>query len=122
MSSPIMPVIAQDEIISRIYTIRGQKVMLDRNLAELYEVDTRVLNQAVKRNLERFPREFMFQLNEEEFKDLKSQIVTSSWGGIRKLPFVFTEHGILMLSSVLNSKKAIQVNIQIKNGFIKEEK
>jgi len=79
-------------------------------LAELYEVETRVLNQAVNRNLERFPEEFMFQLTSEEFEILKSQIVTSSWGGTRKLPFAFTEYGVAMLSSLLLSKRAIQAN------------
>ncbi len=87
--------------------------MLDRDLADLYEVETKVLNQAVRRNLERFPEVFMFQLTTSEFEILKSQIVTSSWGGTRKLPFAFTEQGVAMLSSVLRSKKAIQVNIQI---------
>ncbi len=86
--------------------------MLDRDLAELYEVKTRVLNQAVNRNIERFPEEFMFQLTLEEFEILKSQIVTSSWGGTRKMPFAFTEYGVAMLSSVLRSKRAIQVIIQ----------
>jgi hypothetical protein len=93
--------------------------MLDRDLAELYEVETRVLNQAVNRNLERFPEEFMFQLTPEEFEILKSQIVTSSWGGTRKMPFAFTEYGVAMLSSVLRSKRAIQVNIQIMLVFSK---
>lgn len=93
--------------------------MLDRDLAELYEVETRALNQAVSRNLERFPEIFMFQLTQQEFDNLKSQIVTSSWGGTRKLPYVFTEQGVAMLSSVLRSKKAIQVNIQIMMVFTK---
>lgn len=107
------------EIIqNRIYEIRGLKVMLDYDLAELYEVQTRVLNQAVKRNMKRFPIDFMFQLNEEEAEILKSQFVTSSWGGTRKLPFAFTEHGVTMLASVLRSNKAIEVNIQIVRAFI----
>jgi len=93
------------------------KVMLDNDLAELYEVETQVLNQAVSRNEDRFPSDFMFQLSEKEWGNLKSQTVTSSWGGRRKLPSVFTEHGVLMLSSVLNSKKAIKVNIQIMRVF-----
>ena len=93
--------------------------MLDRDLAELYEVETRVLNQAVNRNIERFPEEFMFQLNSEEFEILKSQIVISSCGGTRKMPFAFTEYGVAMLSSVLRSKRAIQVNIQIMLVFSK---
>lgn len=105
-------------IQNRIYEIRGLKVMLDYDLAELYEVETRALNQAVKRNMKRFPIDFMFQLNEEEAEILKSQFVTSSWGGTRKLPFAFTEHGVNMLASVLRSNKAIEVNIQIVRAFI----
>jgi len=92
---------------------RLHKVMLDRDLAELYGVETRRLNEQVSRNIERFPHDFMFQLNNDEWPNLKSQFATSSWGGSRKLPFAFTEHGVLMLSSVLSSKQAIQVNIQI---------
>ena len=87
--------------------------MLDRDLAELYGVSTKVLNQSVKRNVERFPRDFMFQLTESEFSDLRSQFVTSSWGGTRYKIYAFTEQGVAMLSSVLRSKEAIQVNIQI---------
>ncbi|MFN7424184.1 MAG: ORF6N domain-containing protein, partial [Chitinophagales bacterium] len=87
--------------------------MLDFDLSELYEIETRVLNQAVKRNINRFPQDFMFQLNEIEFTNLKSQFVTSRWGGTRKLPFAFTEQGVAMLSSVLHSSKAIEVNISI---------
>lgn len=105
-------------IQNRIYEIRGLKVILDYDLAELYEVETRALNQAVKRNMKRFPIDFMFQLNEEEAEILKSQFVTSSWGGTRKLPFAFTEHGVTMLASVLRSDKAIEVNIQIVRAFI----
>ena len=93
--------------------------MLDRDLAELYEVETKVINQAVRRNIERFPEAFLFQLTLAEFEILKSQIVTSSWGGTRKMPFVFTEYGVAMLSSVLRSKRAIQVNIQIMLVFSK---
>jgi len=107
-----------DEIItSKIYQIREQKVMLDNDLAELYQVETRRLNEQVKRNADRFPEDFMFQLTEEEWENLKSQNATSSWGGRRKLPFAFTEHGVLMLSSVLNSKRAIAVNIHIMRVF-----
>ncbi len=102
----------------KIYEIRGQRVMLDRDLAELYQVETRVLNQAVKRNIERFPEDFMFRLSGEEWQILKSQIVISSWGGIRKLPYAFTEQGVAMLSSVLRSNTAIQVNIHIMRAFI----
>ena len=106
-------------VTSKIYVIRNKKIMLDRDLAELYEVETRVLNQAVNRNLERFPEEFMFQLTSEEFEILISQIVTSSWGGTRKMPYAFTEYGVAMLSSVLRSKRAIEVNIQIMLIFSK---
>jgi hypothetical protein len=106
-------------IISKIYFIRGQKVMLDSDLAELYGVETRRLNEQVKRNISRFPEDFMFQLSEIEYENLKSQFATSSWGGRRKPPNVFTEHGVLMLSSVLNSDKAIKVNIQIMRIFTK---
>jgi hypothetical protein len=106
------------DINNKIYTIRNEKVMIDKDLANLYHVENKVLNQAVKRNMERFPSEFMFQLTKEEFENLKSQFVTSSWGGVRKLPFVFTEHGILMLSSVLRSKIAIDINIQIMRTFV----
>src|SRR3984957_8086461 len=105
--------IAEEVIISRIYLIRGKKVMFDRDLAELYGVETRVLNQAVRRNEKRFPEDFMFQLTESELKNLISQFVISSWGGIRKLPLAFTEQGVAMLSSVLSSETAIEVNIQI---------
>ncbi len=110
-------ILPDEVVINKIYLIRGQKVMLDRDLADLYGVETRTLNQAVKRNIERFPEDFMFQLNEEEFENLKSQIVTSSWGGIRKLPLAFTEQGVAMLSSVLNSSTAVQMNIQIIRVF-----
>lgn len=106
-------------IENRIFLIRGQKVMIDRDLAELYGVKTMVLNQAVKRNLMRFPSDFMFQLTINEFRNLISQNVISRWGGTRKAPFVFTEHGILMLSSILRSKRAVLVNIQIMRTFTK---
>jgi hypothetical protein len=111
--------IPETQVTSKIYIVRNKKIMLDRDLAELYEVETRVLNQAVTRNIERFPEEFMFQLTSEEFEILKSQIVTSSWGGTRKMPFAFSEYGVAMLSSVLRSKRAIQVNIQIMLVFSK---
>jgi phage regulator Rha-like protein len=101
-----------------IYEIRGQNVMLDFDIAELYSVETRVLNQAVKRNKDRFPKDFMFQLNEKEFDNLKSQFVMTSWGGRRTLPYAFTEHGVTMLASILKSKKAIQMNIAIVRAFI----
>jgi hypothetical protein len=109
-----------NEVIERkIYLIHGKKVMFDKDLAALYEVQTRNLNKAVARNIERFPEDFMFQLSPQEFKNLMFQFGTSSWGGVRKRPRVFSEHGILMLSSVLNSKRAIQVNIQIMRTFTK---
>lgn len=91
-------------IESKIFELRGQKVMLDRDLAQMYGVETRILNQAVKRNISRFPEDFMFQLNDEEWRNLKSQIVISSWGGVRKNPLAFTEQGVAMLSSVLKSE------------------
>jgi phage regulator Rha-like protein len=108
-----------ETIISRIFYIRGKKVMFDSDLAKLYEVETGDLNQAVKRNRERFPEDFMFQLNKLETSNLISQFVISSYGGRRHSPYVFTEEGVAMLSSVLNSKKAIQVNIQIIRTFKK---
>jgi len=112
--------IVPDEIVvSKIYYIRDQKVMLDSDLAGLYGVETRRLNEQVNRNIDRFPDDFMFRLNEDEFQNLMSQIATSKRGGRRKLPYVFTEHGVLMLSSVLNSKQAIEVNIQIMRIFTK---
>jgi hypothetical protein len=111
--------LSENMVASKIYLIRDKRVMLDKDLADLYEVETRVLNQAVSRNLERFPEAFMFQLNPQEFAILKSQFVTSSWGGTRKLPYAFTEQGVAMLSSMLRSKKAIQVNIQIMMIFTK---
>lgn len=110
------------EIRNLIYVVRGQKVMLDSDLAMLYGVETRALNQAVKRNIERFPQDFMFQLTKEEFENLKSQIVTSSWGGVRKLPYAFTEQGVAMLSSVLKSKRAIDINVQIMRTFVQIRK
>jgi hypothetical protein len=111
-------IIPVERIAARIYLIRGDKVMLDSDLAELYGVQTKALNQAVTRNRDRFPEDFMFRLSAEEFETLRSQIVTSSWGGRRYPPFAFTEHGVAMLSSVLRSKKATQVNIDIIRAFI----
>lgn len=105
-------------IQSKIYEIRGQQVMFDFDLAALYQVETRILNQSVKRNIKRFPEDFMFQLTVEEWQNLKSQFVISSWGGVRKLPYAFTEQGVAMLSSVLNSDIAIEVNIAIMRTFI----
>jgi hypothetical protein len=109
------------EIENMIYLIRGQKVMLDEDLAKLYGVETKAINQSVKRNIQRFPEDFMFQLSFQEFSNLKSQFVTSSLehGGRRKLPSVFTESGVAMLSSVLKSERAIAVNISIMRIFIR---
>ena len=108
----------QEIIQKKIYEVRGTRVMLDKDLAELYQVEVKVLNQAVKRNIKRFPSDFMFQLTKEEWDNLKSQFVTSSWGGIRKLPFAFTEQGLAMLSGILNSDIAIYVNIAIMRAFV----
>ncbi len=106
-------------IQSKIYEIRGQKVMLDRDLAELYGIETKVLKQAVKRNLKRFPSDFMFELTQDEFECLRSQFVTSNArGGTRYMPFAFTEQGVAMLSSVLNSEVAIEINIYIMRAFV----
>ncbi|MFY7742127.1 MAG: ORF6N domain-containing protein [Flavobacterium sp.] len=107
------------EIIQQqIIEIRGQKVMLDFHLANLYEIETKVLKQAVKRNINRFPTDFMSELNKEEFESLRSQFVTSKRGGLRYMPFAFTEQGVAMLSSVLNSDKAIAINIAIMRTFV----
>jgi hypothetical protein len=109
-----------DRIEKRIFLLRGLKVMLSTDLAQLYEVEPRALVQAVKRNAERFPEDFMFQLSDAEFRDLKSQIVISSWGGLRRAtPYAFTEQGVAMLSSVLRSRRAIQVNIAIVRAFVR---
>jgi hypothetical protein len=129
-----MPKVIPIEIIeNKIFIIRNKKVMLDSDLALLYEVETKRLNEQIKRNLERFPEDFMFQLTKEEWKilrsqfatldpNLKSQFATSSWGGIRKSPYAFTENGVAMLSSVLNSQRAIQVSIQIMRTFTRLKK
>lgn len=113
-------IIIPDEIIgSKIFVIRNQKVMLDRDLAELYQVETKQLKRQVRRNIERFPDDFMFELTQEEFDNLRSHFGTSSWGGVRYVPMAFTEQGVAMLSSVLNSPTAIKVNIQIIRVFTK---
>jgi hypothetical protein len=106
------------KIENLIYEIRGQKVMLDRDLAMMYQVETKALNQSVKRNIKRFPIDFRFQLDPQEWENLKSQIVTSSWGGSRKRPYAFTEQGIAMLSGLLNSDIAIEINIRIMRVFV----
>jgi hypothetical protein len=113
-------VLPAELIESKIYLMRGQKVMLRPHLAELYQVEVRVLIQAVKRNADRFPKDLMFQLTGSEYAHLKSQIVISSWGGSRRAnPYAFTEQGVAMLSSILRSKRAIRVNIEIMRAFVK---
>ena len=107
-----------ESIQQQIFELRDQKVMLDFHLADLYEIETKVLKQAVKRNINRFPTDFMFELNKEEFESLRSQFVTSKRGGLRYMPFAFTEQGVAMLSSVLNSEKAIAINIAIMRTFV----
>ena len=116
--SDLIPV---EAIAGKILLIRGQKVILDRDLAELYGVETRVLKQAVRRNIDRFPEDFMFELNKEEFEIWRSQFVTSKSDrkGLRYVPMAFTEQGVAMLSSVLNSDRAIDVNIAIMRAFVK---
>ncbi|MDT8394644.1 MAG: ORF6N domain-containing protein [Bacteroidales bacterium] len=112
-------VIPDEAIVNKIYLIRGQKVMLDHDIAVLYGVETRRLNEQVKRNHLRFPDSFMFKLTNDEYMHLKSQNATSSWGGRRKLPYAFTEHGILMLANVLKSERAIKVSIRLIEVFVK---
>ena len=115
------PPVPVEYIERRIFLIRGQKVMVDADLAKLYQVSTRRLNEQVRRNLSRFPGDFAFILTAQEFTSLKSHFTTSSsgWGGRRKLPYVFTEHGVAMLSSVLNSRQAVQMNVLIIRAFVK---
>ena len=115
-TSAIIPV---ERIQKCILLIRNHKVILDRDLAALYGVETRDLNKAVTRNIERFPKDFMFQLNKGEFENLKFHFGTSSWGGTRKLPRAFTEQGVAMLSSVLRSKRAVEINIAIMRTFVR---
>jgi len=116
-----MEITVQQEVIEgKIYIIRGHRVMLSSDLSELYEVEPRSLVQAVKRNKERFPSDFMFQLTNQEVVNLKSQFVISSWGGLRRAnPYAFTEQGVAMLSCVLRSSRAVQVNIAIMRAFVK---
>src|SRR5215217_6090104 len=119
----IAKIIPDEVIIKRIYIFRKQKIMVDRDLAELYGIETKALNQAVKRNIQRFPKDFMFQLNTKEFESLRSQFVTSNQrGGGRYLPFAFTEQGVAMLSGVINSPKAIEMNIAIMRAFVETRK
>ena len=115
----LQDLIIEQKILNKIFIVRGEKVMLDKDLAEMYGVETKVLNQSIKRNIERFPKDFMFILTDKEWQNLRSQIVTSSHGGIRYKPRVFTEQGVAMLSSILNSKTAIEVNIRIIRVFTK---
>ncbi|OGX25328.1 MAG: DNA-binding protein [Omnitrophica WOR_2 bacterium RIFCSPHIGHO2_02_FULL_45_21] len=110
--------VSTEVIAAKILLIRGKRVILDRDLAKLFEVDTRQLTRQVRRNIDRFPEDFMFQLTNSELKNLMCQFGTSSWGGTRKLPCAFTEQGVAMLSGVLHSKRAVQVNIQIMRTFI----
>ena len=111
--------IEYEVVISKIAVVRGQRVMFAQDLAELYGVETKVLMQAVRRNIDRFPQDFLFQLTNQEFTNLRSQIVTSSWGGTRYLPYAFSEQGVAMLSSVLRSKRAVAVNIEIMRAFVR---
>jgi len=111
--------IPEEVIMSKIYLIKDKKVMLDSDLSELYEVETKQLKRAVRRNIRRFPEDFMFELTDTEYSNLRSQFGTSNWGGVRYAPMAFTEQGVAMLSSVLNSERAITVNIQIIRLFTK---
>jgi hypothetical protein len=111
--------LAEEVILNKLFVLRGKKIMFDHDLAELYQVETKQLKRAVKRNIQRFPDDFMFELSDDEFSDLRSQSGTSSWGGMRYAPMAFTEQGVAMLSSVLNSNRAIAVNIQIIRVFTK---
>lgn len=124
MSDKSVILIPKERIESAIFYIQGEKVMLDADLAALYGVETKVLVQAVKRNIDRFPKDFMFQLSKKEFEVLRSQIVTSNEGrgGRRTAPYAFTEQGVAMLSTVLRSKQAVQVNIEIMRAFVKMRK
>ena len=117
-SKGVIKIIPDETIIRKIYVLRGQKVMLDMDLAALYDVETAYLKRQVKRNIERFPEDFMFELSAKENQNLRSQIGISSWGGTRYMPFAFTEQGVAMLSGVINSAKAIEMNIAIMRAFV----
>lgn len=120
MSKEKLLVELPDEVLmEKIFMIREKKVMIDHDLAELYGIETKQLKRALRRNIIRFPEDFMLELSTEEFHDLRSQIGTSSWGGTRYMPMAFTEHGVLMLSSILNSDRAIKVNIQIMRVYVR---
>ncbi len=116
MPKKIIPI---ENIANKILIIRKQRVILDRDLADLYDVETKTLKRNVRRHIDRFPKDFMFELSQEEFDNLRYQFDTSSWGGTRYLPMVFTEQGVAMLSSVLNSEKAIEINILIIRAFVR---
>jgi hypothetical protein len=118
MANNNLPKVPQVFIVNKILLLRDKRVMLDSDLAELYDVPTKRMNEAVKRNIERFPDDFLFQLTKEEVEILRSQIATSSWGGKRYLPYAFTEHGVLMLANVLKSEQAIQMSLQIIRVFV----
>jgi hypothetical protein len=115
----LQQLVIEQKILNKIFFIRGEKVMLDADLAGMYGVETKQLKRQVKRNIERFPKDFMFELTKKEFENLRYQIGTSSWGGVRYMPMAFTEQGVAMLSSILNSKTAIEVNIRIIRVFTK---
>lgn len=117
MNQPLVA-LSPEALASRIVVVRGQRVLLDSDLAALYEVETRRLNEQVKRNMGRFPVDFMFQLTSDEFANLKSQFATSSWGGRRKLPLAFTEHGAIMAASVLNSDRAVEMSVYVVRAFV----
>lgn len=111
-------VVALESITQRIVLLRGQKVLLDADLAALYGVETRRLNEQVRRNAERFPEDFIFEVSDEEFSNLKSHFATSSWGGRRKLPLAFTEHGAIMAATVLKSARAVEVSVYVVRAFV----
>ena len=115
----LQALVAEQKILNRIYVIRDQKIMLDEDLAEMYKVETKQLKRQVKRNIDRFPKDFMFELTKKEFENLRYQIGTSSWGGTRYMPMAFTEQGVAMVSSILNSKTAIEENIRSIRVFTK---
>lgn len=114
----MLPALKEENIVHRIFFVRGEKVMLDFDLAEMYDVETKYLKRQVRRNIKRFPEDFMFELTDEEFQNLRSQIGTSSWGGMRYPPYAFTEQGVAMLSGILNSSRAVEVNIAIMRTFV----
>jgi len=116
--SESLAALSPQALAGRIVVIRGQRVLLDADLARLYEVETRRLNEQIKRNMGRFPSDFMFQLTSDEFEILKSQFATSSWGGRRKLPLAFTEHGAIMAASVLNSDRAVEMSVYVVRAFV----